>query len=140
MGTIKELMNTEPHWINDDSSLTEAAKKMLEYDCGSLIVGTDQPNGIITDRDIVLWGIAANKDVNTTKVKEIMSREVKSCYEDQTLEEAADIMSDNDIRRLVVLQREDDRLVGVISLADIIKCPDSEHVNDEVIHHLFRYA
>ena len=65
-----------------------------------------------------------------------------SCYNDQSLQEESDIMSNNDIRRLVVLERQLNAVIGVISFADMVKGPDSKRIlmTDDVMHHLFRYA
>ena len=140
MNLVKTLMTTHPHLIDPESTLREAAKKMQEFDCGSLVVGRDEkPEGMLTDRDIVIWGLAQDHNPDQTRVSDIMTTDVITCYEDQTVEQAADIMSEGDVRRLVTLSR-DNKVVGVLSIADIIKCSDSEAVNDTVIHHLFKYA
>jgi CBS domain-containing protein len=68
-----------------------------------------------------------------------MSTNIITCYEDETLEIAADHISENDIRRLVVLDRKE-KLVGVVSLVDMIKHVEDDSINIEVIRHLFKYA
>jgi CBS domain-containing protein len=72
---------------------------------------------MITDRDIAVRAVAANKGPQTA-VSEVMSREVKYCYEDEDLEAVAKNMGDIQVRRLPVLSREK-RLVGILSLGDL---------------------
>jgi CBS domain-containing protein len=74
--------------------------------------------GIITDRDITLRGVASGADVTKTKVREVMTREPSFAYEDQTINEACQLMEENKIRRLIVLNREGG-LAGVLSLNDV---------------------
>ena len=141
MTTIEELMTPHPHLIHPDDSLRQAAKKMHEFDCGCLVAGVDdKPEGILTDRDIVVWGLAEDHDPDTSSVRDIMTSDLITCYSDQTLEFAADVMADRDVRRLVILDRKEDRVVGVLSIVDMVKCSDSEEVNDDIMHHLFKYA
>ena len=140
MDAVKELMTPHPHLINPESTIREAAKKMQEFDCGCLVAGADdKPEGMLTDRDIVIWGLAEDHDPDQTIVADIMTPGAITCYEHKTVEQAADLMADHDVRRLVILDRQD-KVVGVLSIADMVKCSDSEAVNDEVIHHLFKYA
>lgn len=138
---VRDVMNSDPHKINQSSTLLEATRMMVKYDCGFLIV-VDEDNdlaGVITDRDIVIFGVAHGKNPKTTKVIDVMADNVISCCEDETLEYAADHISENEIRRLVVLDRKD-KLVGVISLVDMIKHVEDDSINVEVIKHLFKYA
>lgn len=140
MTTIKELMTPHPQLIHPESTMHEAAKKMREFTCGCLIAGIDEkPKGMLTDRDIVVWGLAEGLEPDRATVSEIMTPGVITCYEDKSVEEAADLMADRDVRRLVVVNRQD-KVVGVLSIADMVKCSDSDVVNDNVIHHLFKYA
>jgi CBS domain-containing protein len=74
--------------------------------------------GILTDRDIVIRAIAEEKDPEKTLVSDIMTSGVISCAADQTAEEAADVMADAQVRRLVVVDKEDN-VVGIISLGDV---------------------
>lgn len=138
---VKEFMTPHPGMINPDNTIKAAAKKMKELDCGMLPVGdSDKPIGIITDRDVVIYGIAEGKNPETTQVEEIMTEELIFCFEDDTLEKAADKMNTSGVRRLVVLN-DQDRIVGILSTADIVSNLGGEdHVSDEVLHHLYRCA
>lgn len=139
MTLVKELMTPHPQMIDPAHTLRQAARKMRKHECGALIVGKKEPEGILTDRDIVIYGLAAGLDPDTTPVQEVMSKNLVTCNEEDTLEEAADKMGEHDMRRLVVLNPKD-KAVGILSVIDIIKRADSDAVNDEVVHHLFKYA
>lgn len=138
---VRDVMNNEPHNIDQTASLVDATRKMVKYDCGFLVVIDRQNNltGVITDRDIVTLGIACGKDPEETLVEDLMATNVITCYEDESLEDAADHISENEIRRLVVLDRND-KMVGVVSLVDMIKHVEDDSINIEVIKHLFKYA
>ena len=104
--------------VSPDQTLLDAAKAMANLDAGALPVSeNDRLVGMITDRDIAVRGVAEGKGPDT-RIREVMSPEVKYCFDD---EEAADVltnMSDLKVRRLPVVNR-DKRLVGIISLGDL---------------------
>lgn len=116
---VKECMTKKVELGTLTMSLSEAAQKMRDGDFGMLPIGEgDHLVGMITDRDIVVRAIAQGKDPKQVQVQEVMSKQVLYCYEDQTLEEIAKNLADNQIRRLPVLNRQK-RLVGILSLGDI---------------------
>jgi CBS domain-containing protein len=101
-----------------DQTLEEIARLMCDADIGCLPVrDNDRLVGMITDRDIAIRAVAAGKGPDT-RVREIMSTEVKYCFEDEDIDEVAHNMADIKLRRLPVLNAKK-RLVGIISLADI---------------------
>jgi CBS domain-containing protein len=101
-----------------DNTIQEAARGMAELDSGILPVGEgDRLVGVVTDRDIALRGVALGKGVDTL-VSEVMTPEVKYCFEDEELDHIASNMGEQQIRRLPVLDRQK-RLVGIISLGDL---------------------
>jgi len=111
-------MTRDVQVANPDQSIVEAAKMMADGDYGVLPVAeNDQLVGMVTDRDIVIRGLAEGK-AGDTRIKEIMSEEVKYCFEDDDLDDVARNMSDLQVRRLPVVNR-DKRLVGIVSLGDI---------------------
>jgi len=115
---VSEAMSSNVKIANPDQSIRDAARMMAEIDAGSLPVGdNDRLVGMITDRDIAIRGVGAGK-LPTTPVREVMSTEVKYCFEDEDLDEVAENMADIKVRRLPVLNREK-RLVGIVSLGDI---------------------
>ena len=116
---LREIITTPVHSVTPDSSLFDAAKTMMTRDLGWLPV-TDEGKvvGIITDRDITVRGVAGGLDTKKTKVEDVMSRDVFACSIDSTVEDACNMMEDEQVRRLVVVD-EDEKLPGVVSLADV---------------------
>jgi CBS domain-containing protein len=105
--------------IAPDNTLQEAARRMKDLDVGPLpVCFDDRLAGMVTDRDIVLRAVAEGRDPKTTRVRDVMTPHITYCFEDENVEEAARLMKDRQIRRLVVLNN-DRRLVGIISLGDI---------------------
>src|SRR5262245_12264150 len=115
---VNEAMSSDVKIANPDQPIRDAARMMAELDAGVLPVGeNDRLVGMLTDRDIEIRAVAAGKPP-TTPVRDVMSAEVKYCFEDDDLEEVAENMADLKVRRLPVLNREK-RLVGILSLGDI---------------------
>ena len=120
---VSEAMTRDVRVANPGQSIREVAKMMDEIDAGALPVGeNDRLVGMITDRDIALRAVAQGKGPDTP-VRDVMSREVKYCYEDEDLEHVAENMGDLQVRRLPVVNR-DKRLVGIVALGDIARSED----------------
>ena len=118
MQMLKDLMSRDVKVIDPDMTIGEAAKKMRDGDYGMLPVGEDdQMIGTISDRDIAIRAVAEGKDADT-KVRDVMSEGIAWVYEDESVEQAAMIMSERQVRRLPVVSR-DKRLVGIVALGDI---------------------
>jgi CBS domain-containing protein len=113
--------------IDATCSLTEAAEKMRSLNVGFLPVkeGT-RLAGLLTDRDIVIRGLAEGLDPGSTQVKDILSSEVVYCYDDDSVEDAARLMEDNQIRRLIVVNH-DQTPVGIVSIGDLPSNPDRKN-------------
>lgn len=124
---VREVMTRQVECISPNTSLSEAARKMRDLDVGPMpVCEGDQVIGIITDRDIAIRAVAEGMDPNLTTASEIMTRGVSSCFEDQSVGEAASLMQDKQIRRLVVLNH-DGQLVGIVSLGDLaVRSGDDE--------------
>jgi len=115
---ISEVMTDDVKTIRPDRTIREAAQLMAQIDAGVLPVGeNDRLAGMITDRDIAIRAVAEGKSPDTP-VRDVMTSEVKYCFEDEDVEDVATNMADIRVRRLAVLNR-DKELVGIISLADI---------------------
>ena len=115
---VAEAMTRDVRVASPDQSLIDVAKLMAECDCGAIPVGeNDRLVGMITDRDIVVRALAKGKD-GACKVRDIMSHEVKYCYDDDDLTKVARNMADIQVRRLPVVDH-DKRLVGIVALGDI---------------------
>lgn len=117
MQQLRDLMSRNVNVINPDTTIEEAAKKMRDGGFGMMPVGEDDRMiGTISDRDIAIRAVAEGKDP-LTKVRDVMSEGVTWVYEDESVEDAAMIMSERQVRRLPVVNR-DKRLVGIVALGD----------------------
>jgi CBS domain-containing protein len=116
---IRDMMTANVQVVHPGATLAEAAARMLELDVGSFpVCESDRLVGFITDRDIVIRALARGLDVSGEIVGNFMSAPVRWCFDDEGLERAAQVMTQNRIRRVVVLDR-DKRLVGIVSLGDL---------------------
>jgi len=133
---VKEIMTSNAETISSDVNLIEAAQKMKMLEVGALpIWETDELVGMITDRDITVRAIAEGKDPSNTHVSEIMTREVLCCFEDDDIHEAAEMMEEKSIHRLVVLSSEGD-VAGFVSLADFAVKSRDERLAWEILERI----
>jgi len=117
MQQLKDLMSRDVKVISPDMTIGEAAQKMRDGDFGMMPVGEDDRMiGTISDRDIAIRAVAEGKDAGT-KVRDVMSDGIAWVYEDDSVDDAAKIMSERQVRRLPVVNR-DKRLVGIVALGD----------------------
>ena len=117
MQKLKDLMSRDVKVISPDMTIRDAARKMRDGDFEMLPVGeNDRMIGTISDRDIAIRVVAEGKD-SGTKVRDVMSEGIAWAYEDDSVEQAAKIMSERQVRRLPVVNR-DKRLVGIVALGD----------------------
>jgi CBS domain-containing protein len=115
---ISEVMTPDVKIASPSASLRDAARMMAEIDCGVLPVGDkDRLVGVITDRDIAIRGLGHGLKP-TAKVREVMSRDVKYCFDDEDVDHIVLNMAEIQVRRLPVVNRGK-RLVGIVSLGDI---------------------
>ena len=116
---LKEFINSRVEVVHPSDTIEHAAAKMKDLDVGSMPVCEGQHLvGILTDRDITIRATAKGQDPTKTEVREVMTPDVLYCFETQEVEEAAKIMQENQIRRLFVLN-EDEELVGITSLGEL---------------------
>ena len=115
---VSEVMTRDVSVVGPLQSICEAAKLMATCDAGALPVGeNDRLVGVITDRDIAIRAVAEHLSPDTP-VREVMSKEVLYCFEDEAIEDVAENMGEQQVRRLPVLNRGK-RLVGIVSLGDL---------------------
>jgi CBS domain-containing protein len=116
---VKEIMTTNFEMVESTSSLNEAAQKMKSLDVGVLPVqeGT-KLIGLLTDRDIVVRGLAEQRDPSSTQVKDVISSELVRCSEDDSVEDAVKLMQESKVRRLIVCDANGTP-TGIVSLGDI---------------------
>lgn len=117
MQMLKDVMSKNVQVISPDDSIMDAAKQMSEGNFGMMPVGeNDRMIGTISDRDIAIRAVALNKPATTT-VRDVMSEGIFWAYEDDSVETAAKLMGQHQIRRLPVVNSEK-RLVGIVALGD----------------------
>jgi CBS domain-containing protein len=115
---VNEAMTNDVKIASPNQTIRDAARLMAEIDAGVLPVGEkDRLVGMITDRDIAIRAVAADKGPQTP-IRDIMSKEVLYCFEDDDVDDVVQNMADIKVRRLPVLNHEK-RLVGILSLGDI---------------------
>src|SRR2546425_10830707 len=121
---VSEAMTRDVRVASPEETVQQAAQTMASLDAGALPVGEkDHLVGMITDRDIAIRGIAKGKGPKA-KVRDVMTKDVKYCFDDQEVEEVTRNMADIQVRRLPVVDH-DKRLVGILSLADIATSPEA---------------
>jgi CBS domain-containing protein len=115
---VREAMTREVRLVKPDQTIREAARQMAELDIGALPVEeNDRLVGMITDRDIAVRAVAEGRGPDTP-IGQVMTHEIRYCFEDQSIDEVTQNMGELRIRRLPVLSREK-RLVGILSLGDL---------------------
>jgi CBS domain-containing protein len=123
---LKKIMTPNVEVVHPDATVQEAAQKMKGLDVGPLpVCDGERLVGMLTDRDITIRATAEGRDPKTTEAQEVMTCEVIYAFEDQGVTEAVRLMEEHQIRRLVVLNR-DQQLVGMVSLGD-----SAVHIGDE---------
>ncbi len=120
---IQEIMTQKVETISPDATTKDAARIMHDMHIGSLPVTNDNHEllGIITDRDICCKVVATGRDAGWTKVREVMSKDVTTCFDDQDINEAANLMAKQHIHRLAVLTRSNS-MSGFLSVDDLAHC------------------
>jgi CBS domain-containing protein len=112
-------MTRQVESVAPTQTLREAAQMMRQFDVGPIpVCEAGRVVGLLTDRDITVRAVAEGRDPNTTPVAAIMSRDIAFCHPEDEVKDAAKLMADKQIRRLVVLDR-DLRLAGIVSLGDL---------------------
>src|SRR4029450_2052823 len=116
---IKEVMTSEVECVRPETTLQEAAAKMKSFNVGPLpVCEGDKPVGIVTDRDIVIRAISEGRDPRTTTIRDVMTTNVVTVQETDDVKDAARLMKDRQIRRVVVVGA-DKRVTGIVSLGDV---------------------
>ncbi|MGL3107773.1 CBS domain-containing protein [Bradyrhizobium sp. BR 1432] len=119
---VQQIMQRNVAIADPNMTVRDIARRMRADNIGSLPVGEhDRLIGMVTDRDIVMRGVATDRAPGNIAVREVMSEGISYCFEDDDAQAAAQIMAKHQVRRLPVLNR-DKRLVGVVALADFGRC------------------
>jgi CBS domain-containing protein len=136
---VGKLMSARPYSAQPEESATEAARRMRAYAIGMLPVMSGQHLvGVLTDRDIVDRVVAAKRSPETTTVGEIMTARPVTCFEDDDAETAVERMKTFSIQRLIVLDRRDNTVRGVLSVDDLALVPETSAAAIDVLRRLAR--
>ena len=118
MPQVREVMVSDVVTVEPGTSVVDAARQMIQEEKGPLpIVEGDRPVAVVTDRDIVAHVVAEGRDPNSTTVDDIASQELVTIGPDQDVDEVRQLMDQHELDRILVV--EGDRLVGIISEADL---------------------
>ncbi len=122
---VKNFGTRTVETIEPQETLLQAARIMREAHVGSLVVveSSDEallPIGILTDRDIVVEAVAQNLPMESTLVEDVMTEDLVTCFEDDDLDHAVELMKRNGIRRLPIVS-EEHSLCGILSLDDVLE-------------------
>ncbi len=130
----RDVMSPDPTCVGENESLLDAARRLAELDVGALpICGEDDRlKGMLTDRDIVVKALAQGKDPSSTRAGELGQGDGKvvTVGADDSIDDALRTMIEHKVRRLPVIDGQ--RLVGIISQADVATNVDEERVGDLV--------
>ena len=115
---VSEVMTRDVRVANPNETIQEAARIMAEIDAGVVPVGdNDRLVGMLTDRDIAIRAVAKGKGPDT-KVGDVMTNDIRYCFEDEDTDKVCQNLGDQQIRRIPVVDR-DKRLVGIVAVSDL---------------------
>jgi CBS domain-containing protein len=130
---LRDVMTASVQDIPADATLMQAAEKMKSLNVGAIpVCENDRLIGMITDRDITVRAVAEGRDPRQTTVRDAMTRDVCFCYADDSLESAAKLMEEKQIRRLPVFDRSG-RAIGIVSLGDLAVRNRDDRLSGEVL-------
>ena len=131
MGQVRDVMTSNPTTCEPTATLVDAAKVMAREDVGPVpIVEAGKLVGLVTDRDIIIRAVAEGRDVTSTTVRDVASKDLVTVTADEDLDRALQLMADNQVRRIPVV--EGDRVVGIVSQADVARAADDEKTGEVV--------
>ena len=134
MRTIADIMTRDVQTISTQETIQRAAQLMDELNVGAIpVLDGDKLVGMITDRDITVRSVAAGQDPRSTKVTDVMSTDVRTCTEDQSIDDVLATMGDVQIRRIPVLDAQS-KVIGIVSLGDVATsdAADVDQTLDEI--------
>ena len=132
---VKDIMTNSIVSLNSEDSVERAAQMMKQFDVGSIpVCSEDKLVGMITDRDIALRSVASSANGNNQKISEVMTSHPVTGTPDMDVHDAAKIMSDEQVRRLPIVQNN--HLVGIVSLGDISVEPTLQDNAEEALKNI----
>jgi len=132
---VKDIMSNDIVSLDSEDSIERAAQLMKQFDVGSIpVCSQEKLVGIITDRDITLNSVATGQNVNQQKISDVMTSNPVTGTPDMDIHDAARIMSEQQIRRLPIIQNNN--LVGIVSLGDISVQPNLQDNAEEALKNI----
>ena len=126
--TLRSILQSKGHEVyttTPETKLSEVAKKLVHYQCGSLLVcDGDRLVGIITERDLLRVSATDGQDLESTPVSEVMTGNLVTGTPNDSISQTMGLLTEQRIRHLPIL--EDDKLVGIISIGDVVKAQYAE--------------
>ena len=119
---VEEIMSENPVTCMPDTSIQQAARWMVESDCGALLVvdSDNKPVGVITDRDITCRIVAKGKNPYQLTVDDAMTHTAATVYKDTSVEDCLELMEENQVRRMIVID-DGGAVCGMVSQADLAR-------------------
>jgi CBS domain-containing protein len=128
---VNEVMTQPPTAVAIDATLRAAARTMRDLDIGDVVVVEDgRPVGIVTDRDIVVRGLALGLDAETTGIGDICSRDLATLSPKDSVDDAERLMREKSLRRVPVVEKG--TLMGVVSIGDLARVRDPDSALAEI--------
>lgn len=116
---VRDAMTPHAEWIDPQVSLIDVARRMRDHNIGCLPVGeNDRLIGMITDRDLACRAVAEGVDLTTAKAREVMTKGITWCFDDESVDDAVERMEEKQIHHMPVLNRQK-RIIGILSLSDL---------------------
>lgn len=117
---VSELMTRAVEFVAAQDTLQEAATAMAEHDIGAVLVGSpESPEGILTDRDLILRAVVGGRDPTATRVAEVMSSTLFTCAPDDAADAVLAAMQEKQVRRMPVVDPGSGRVVGIVVRSDL---------------------
>jgi CBS domain-containing protein len=133
---VSEIMTRNVVSVPVDATLVEAAELMRNHSIGFLpVTASDVLVGVVTDRDIVVRALSKGMSPHLTPVRLVMSTKPIWCYENDVLTDAADILAENRVHRLIVLD-SNRKVSGLVSLDDLAANMSSDRLLGDVLRHV----
>jgi len=137
---VTEIMTKSPRTVTAETNVKEAARLMQQDDVGMLpVVAGDRLVGVVTDRDLAIRVVADGRDPNACKVSDVMSADVRTCRENDDVDDVMDLMGREQVRRVPIV---DDRgaLVGVVAQADVVLQAKSDRKAEKTVEKISKPA
>lgn len=131
---VNEIMTRDVVSVDPNTPVSEAVKIMADKDIGAIVVQIEGPSfGIFTEHDLLTRVVAAGKDLETTKIRDVMTRSIKCAQAQDDVEDVLRVMYDENVQHLPIMDKR--RLAGIVSMADLFKFTfrASEGYAEEVI-------